>query len=44
MITLAECAGFCGLTEKEVLAIAEHEHLPENTCCLRSTAPKGFAT
>jgi hypothetical protein len=29
MITLADCVGFCGLTEEEVLAIAEHEHLPE---------------
>ena len=23
------CVGLCGLTEEEVLAIAEHEHLPE---------------
>src|ERR1051326_2413652 len=23
------CVGFCGLTEEEVLAIAEHEHLPQ---------------
>lgn len=29
MITLEECIGLCGLTEEEVLAIAEHEHLPE---------------
>ena len=29
MITLKDCVGFCGLTEEEVLAIAEHEHLPE---------------
>jgi hypothetical protein len=29
MITLQDCVGFCGLTEEEVLAIAEHEHLPE---------------
>jgi hypothetical protein len=29
MITLADCIGLCGLTEEEVLAIAEHEHLPE---------------
>jgi DNA repair protein RadC len=29
MITLEDCVGFCGLTEQEVLAIAEHEHLPE---------------
>ena len=29
MITLEYCIGLCGLTEAEVLAIAEHEHLPE---------------
>jgi DNA repair protein RadC len=29
MITLEDCVRFCGLTEQEVLAIAEHEHLPE---------------
>ena len=29
MITLEECVAFCGLTEQEVLAIAEHEHIPE---------------
>jgi len=29
MITLDDCIGFCGLTEEEVLAIAEHEHLSE---------------
>ena len=29
MIALEDCIGFCGLTEEEVLAIAEHEHLPE---------------
>jgi hypothetical protein len=29
MITLEDCVGFCGLTEEEVLAIAEHERLPE---------------
>jgi hypothetical protein len=29
MITLEDCIGLCGLTEEEVLAIAEHEHLPE---------------
>jgi hypothetical protein len=29
MITLEDCIGFCHLTEEEVLAIAEHEHLPE---------------
>ena len=29
MITLEDCIGMCGLTEEEILAIAEHEHLPE---------------
>jgi hypothetical protein len=29
MITLEDCIGLCGLTEEEVLAIAEHEHLSE---------------
>lgn len=28
MITLNDCIAFSGLTDKEVLAIAEHEHLP----------------
>jgi hypothetical protein len=29
MITREDCIGLCGLTEEEVLAIAEHEQLPE---------------
>lgn len=29
MITLEDCVALCGLTEEEVLAIAQHEHLPE---------------
>ena len=29
MITLEDCLAFCGLTEQEVLAISEHEHIPE---------------
>ena len=28
MLTLEDCIGLCGLTEEEVLAIAEHEHIP----------------
>ena len=28
MISLEDCIGLCGLTEEEVLAIAEHEHVP----------------
>ena len=29
MLTLEDCIAFCGLSEAEVLAIAEHEHVPE---------------
>ena len=29
MLTLQDCIALCGLTEDEVDAIAEHEHLPE---------------
>ncbi|KAB2912364.1 MAG: hypothetical protein F9K29_19410 [Hyphomicrobiaceae bacterium] len=29
MITLEDCIALCGLTEAEVLALAEHEHIPE---------------
>jgi hypothetical protein len=29
MITIHDCIGLCGLSEDEVLAIAEHEHVPE---------------
>ncbi len=29
MISLEDCIAFCGLTEDEVLAIAEHEHVPQ---------------
>ena len=29
VVTLEDCIGLCGLTEEEVLAIAEHKHLPE---------------
>jgi hypothetical protein len=29
MISLEDCIALCGLTEDEVLAIAEHEHIPE---------------
>lgn len=29
MITLDDCIALCGLTEAEVLALAEHEHIPE---------------
>lgn len=29
MISLEDCVALCGLTEEEVLAIAEHEQMPE---------------
>jgi len=29
MISIEDCIGLCGLSEEEVLAIAEHEHVPE---------------
>jgi hypothetical protein len=29
MICLEDCIALCGLSEEEVLAIAEHEHIPE---------------
>lgn len=29
MISMEDCIALCGLTEEEVLAIAEHEHIPE---------------
>jgi hypothetical protein len=38
MISLEDCIAFCGLTEEEVLAIAEHEHLPE----IAATALAGY--
>ena len=29
MLTLKDCLAMCDLTEEEILAIAEHEHMPE---------------
>ena len=29
MLTYQDCVGMCELTEDEIRAIAEHEHLPE---------------
>lgn len=29
MISLEDCIAMCGLSEAEVLALAEHEHIPE---------------
>jgi len=43
MITVEDCIALCGLPEEEVLAIAEHERLPEPpphsppTSCIQST-------
>jgi hypothetical protein len=33
VITLQDCIAMCGLDEAEVLAIAEHEHVPEIAAC-----------
>jgi len=29
MLSLEDCIALCGLTEEEVLAIGQHEHIPE---------------
>jgi hypothetical protein len=29
MLTFEDCLGLCELTEEEVLAIVQHEHIPE---------------
>jgi hypothetical protein len=29
VLTFEDCLGLCGLSEEEIRAIAEHEHLPE---------------
>jgi hypothetical protein len=29
VLTFEDCLGLCGLTEDEISAIAEHEHLPQ---------------
>jgi len=29
MLSLEDCIALCGLDENEILAIAEHEHIPE---------------
>jgi len=33
MLTIADLIAFSGLTEEEILAIAEHEHIPEAAAC-----------
>jgi hypothetical protein len=47
MISLEDCVGLSGLTEGEVLAIAEHEHIPEIAAsalgqCLLSKQERGI--
>jgi len=31
MLTFEDCLALCALTEEEIIAIAEHEHIPEIT-------------
>lgn len=38
MITLTDCIEMCGLTEAEIDAIAEHEHLPETAAAALAAA------
>lgn len=33
MISLEDCIALSGLSEEEILAIAEHEHMPEPVAC-----------
>lgn len=33
MISLEDCIAMSGLSEEEILAIAEHEHVPETVAC-----------
>ena len=33
MLTLEDCVAFSGLTHEEILAIAQHEHIPETVAC-----------
>lgn len=33
MISMEDCVAFSGLNEEEILAIAEHEHVPEAVAC-----------
>jgi hypothetical protein len=37
MLALEDCIAFCGLTEEEVRALAEHEHVPEIVACSLAT-------
>jgi len=46
MISLEDCIALSGLTEEEILAIAEHEHIPESVACglarYLSSMPRGY--
>ena len=46
MISFEDCLALCGLTEQEVRAIAEHEHVPEAAATLLGryllTQPQGL--
>jgi hypothetical protein len=51
MISMEDCIAMPGLNEKEVMAIAEHEHVPEmrlpqsdDTCSKSPTARRRCAT
>ena len=48
MISLEDCIALSGLSETEILAIAEHEHIPEIVACglarYLETSPGGTET
>ena len=52
MRSIEDCIAMCGLTEQEVMAIAEHEHVPEIAAAAMARyllkknqeAPSGYAT
>jgi len=47
MITLEDCIGLSGLSEEEILAIAEHDHVPTSVAAglaqYLTRKPEGFA-
>lgn len=48
MISLDDCISLSGMTEEQILAIAEHEHISEIEACALADylrkAPEGYAT
>jgi hypothetical protein len=38
MISMTDCIALCGLSEEQVLAIAEHEHIPEMAAAALASA------